>query len=135
MKACNRCGEQKPLSDFYKLGKGKSSPDGRTATCKVCNNRNSRNWYSGQTATYHRMARYGLSEDAYWALLQVQNYSCALCTSKDPKRKQGFVVDHDHQTGRIRGLLCHPCNIALGMLGDNLSGLQKAVKYLEGSNV
>jgi hypothetical protein len=77
------------------------------------------------------MARYGLSEDAYDALLQSQNYSCALCKSKDPKRKQGFVVDHDHDTGRIRGLLCHPCNIALGMLGDNVSGLQKAISYLE----
>ena len=80
------------------------------------------------------MSRYGLSEDAYYAILEAQNYKCALCKSTDPKRKQGFVVDHDHKTGRIRGLLCHSCNIALGMLGDDLEGLKKAVKYLENND-
>jgi hypothetical protein len=134
VKQCNKCKTVKDLSEFYKLGKGRSSPDGRTATCKQCNNRQGRQWYSGQTKTYHRMSRYGLSEDAYYAMLEAQNYKCALCKSTDPKRKQGFVVDHDHETGRIRGLLCHSCNIALGMLGDDITGLKRAVKYLENND-
>jgi hypothetical protein len=48
-----------------------------------------------------------------------------------PQGRGTFHVDHCHETGKIRGLLCHSCNTGIGKLGDNLEGLQKAVSYLE----
>ncbi len=51
---------------------------------------------------------------------------CECCGEK----KEKLIIDHCHDTGEMRGWLCHPCNIAIGNLGDNLEGLQKAVMYL-----
>ena len=79
---------------------------------------------------YNRTIRYGISPEEYEELLDEQLNCCACCGSSDPKRKAGFVIDHDHETGIIRGLLCHSCNIGIGLLGDSLSGLQTAVNYL-----
>ena len=131
MKACTKCGVVKELDAFATLGKGRSSPDGKTATCRECLNEKGRRWYRNQTRAYHRMSRYGLSEETYKQMLEAQGFKCALCGSLDPRRKQGFVVDHCHSTGKIRGLLCHPCNIALGMLGDDADGLTRALNYVK----
>ena len=52
---------------------------------------------------------------------------CHLC-----KARPGVSIDHNHDTGRVRGLLCQGCNSALGVLGDSVEGLQRAIKYLAG---
>jgi hypothetical protein len=135
MKACSKCGVAQNLEAFAKLGKGRSSPDGRNAQCKTCLNAKGKAWRDSKTRVYHRMYRYGLSEDAYYSMLDGQGHKCALCGNDDPRRKQGFVVDHCHATGKIRGLLCHPCNIALGMLGDDAAGLQRALDYVKKGNL
>ena len=79
---------------------------------------------------YHRVSRYGITPDEYHEMLEEQLSCCGCCGSPDPRRKAGFVIDHDHNTGKIRGLLCHNCNIGIGQLGDSLDGLNKAVAYL-----
>jgi hypothetical protein len=70
---------------------------------------------------------YNLSEEDYLDLLSGQNNKCKLC---DQERK--LQVDHCHETNKIRGLLCMPCNVGLGMLGDNVEGLEKALRYIKG---
>jgi len=71
--------------------------------------------------------RYGMDLDAYDALCQAQDHKCKICGVQ-----KALHVDHCHETGVVRGLLCMDCNTGLGKLGDNLEGLRKALHYLEG---
>ena len=127
-KRCTKCGEDKDLHEFSKEPR---SPDGVTAQCKSCRNQYQKEWVKRKGgAMYHRTVRYGMSPNEYEELLEEQLNRCACCGSSDPKRKAGFVIDHDHQTGQVRGLLCHSCNIGIGQLGDSISGLTQALNYL-----
>jgi hypothetical protein len=76
------------------------------------------------------ISKYGITQLEFDGLLQRQGNSCAICGSSDPRGRGGFHVDHDHETGEVRGLLCHNCNTGLGKLGDNLESLERAVQYL-----
>jgi hypothetical protein len=63
---------------------------------------------------------------------EAQDNKCAICGSTDPARKDGdWDVDHDHATGKVRGLLCHHCNIVIGSAQDNIDTLKAAIVYLE----
>lgn len=73
---------------------------------------------------------YDLSLEQFEEMRLAQGGGCAVC--HDPERK--LVVDHDHVTGRIRGLLCQPHNAALGVFGDSIEGLQAAIEYLKRSS-
>ena len=87
-------------------------------------------------------SKYGITKDQYMALLEAQNYKCKICglTSATQAAKSGrkrvptaLVVDHCHETGRIRGLLCSNCNSMLGMARDNPVTLLRAIQYLKGN--
>ena len=80
------------------------------------------------------LSKYGLTLEAYDALLQAQGGKCKICR-EPPMGNLGrpLTVDHDHQTGRIRGLLCVSCNSMLGMAKDNTTTLLKAIQYLKGN--
>ena len=80
----------------------------------------------------HLQTKYGLTEDKYYELLQEQNYVCAICgaAEADSKRKK-FCVDHCHDTGVVRGLLCFGCNTMLGNAQDDPEILQNAIDYLK----
>jgi hypothetical protein len=71
--------------------------------------------------------KYRLTVPAYRAMLAVANESCMLCGD----HTEEFSVDHNHQTGEVRGLLCNPCNLGLGYFKDSILRLQKAIDYLE----
>ena len=80
--------------------------------------------------------RYGITLDDYYEIVAVQGGRCAICR-KTPQeaRTKGLTVrrlslDHDHETGRVRGTLCSDCNVALGLFGDDPEILMKAVAYL-----
>ena len=75
--------------------------------------------------------RYGLTRDAFEALLATQGGRCGICRVTLVASDKGTHVDHDHATNRVRGVLCRTCNAALGMLGDSLDGLIAAVDYLK----
>jgi hypothetical protein len=77
--------------------------------------------------------KYGLSEDSYQLLLIAQNGVCAICQKH--QRKQRLSIDHDHRTGKVRGLLCTRCNRNLGRWYDSAALLQRAAAYLEGKLV
>lgn len=83
-----------------------------------------------------RERTYGLSKDAFAELLAIQNGKCAICFTDNngitPKgHAREFFVDHDHNTGEVRGLLCSLCNLGIGNLRDNAEHLRNAIKYLE----
>ncbi len=79
---------------------------------------------------------YGMSLDDYEARLREQGGRCAICGGTDPQQKAGpngasdFVVDHDHSTGAVRGLLCGGCNTGLGLFRDDPVRLEAALRYL-----
>jgi hypothetical protein len=75
-----------------------------------------------------RERAYGITHDEYETLLEVQGGACAICGNGEQKR--ALAVDHDHQTGTIRGLLCDRCNPMLGYAQDNAAILQAAITYL-----
>jgi superfamily II helicase len=73
---------------------------------------------------------YGISIEEYERLLVKQKYCCAICKVKVTKLNKSLCVDHDHKTGKIRGLLCENCNNGLGGFRDNIKFLQVAQQYL-----
>lgn len=76
-----------------------------------------------------RYKLYGLTPRQYKRMLEEQSYVCAICGQTNKGRK--LVIDHDHYTGRVRGLLCHLCNSGLGMFLDDVRLLSHAIVYLE----
>lgn len=78
---------------------------------------------------YHLQRTYGLTLEQYAAMVEAQGGVCAIC-GKPPPGKFPLCVDHDHDTGRIRGLLCNPCNSLMGRWGDDAEILMAAARYL-----
>lgn len=131
-KVCTRCKILKTLDEF---GKQKRKKDGREAQCLECvaTYRRER-WRQNYTPEGHRAqhlwTRYKMRPEEYDALLESQQGVCAVC-EKPPTGKEKYLrVDHCHETGLIRGLLCAACNIGIGTLGDSIEGLEKALAYL-----
>ena len=92
--------------------------------------------YAEQKSRAKRLRLYGVTPEQYAELYRVQQGMCKLCRHPTRRGTGGDLdVDHDHETGKIRGLLCHSCNHALGILGDNVAGLELALKYLKGEDV
>lgn len=81
--------------------------------------------------------KYNLTLEHYHHLFEVQNGKCAICQTEGfamhPNQRMKIVVDHCHKTGKVRGLLCHNCNRALGLMQDNPSYFKRAIDYLEGA--
>lgn len=75
---------------------------------------------------------YGLTEADFESLLVKQGGVCAICKGPPIGKGNVYHVDHDHVTGRIRGLLCHACNLGLGGFRDNQESLLVAIEYLKG---
>ncbi len=75
-----------------------------------------------------KLKRFGLTIEMFEEIVKKQNGKCAICNQL-PNRSN-LDVDHDHKTGKVRGLLCSACNRAIGYMGDNPERLKKAIKYL-----
>lgn len=73
---------------------------------------------------------YGLTSEQWSAMLERQGGVCAICKGAQSKGRSSFCTDHDHATGKVRGLLCHPCNAALGFLRDSVALVFAAGRYL-----
>lgn len=82
---------------------------------------------------YWLRQRYGISPNDYDQMLKQQGGVCAICDQPESRRHRGkltsLAVDHDHHTGRVRGLLCSKCNMKLGALVDDPGWLQRAIEY------
>lgn len=76
--------------------------------------------------------KYGITPDDYDRMLSEQNQACAICKATDPGTVHGFWhVDHCHDRGHVRGLLCNTCNLALGLMADDPARLRAAADYIE----
>jgi len=99
------------------------SLDGLSSNCRRC---------AGDNARKSRWAkRYGLSVAGYYDLLNSQNGGCAICGKEPEGRYEYLAVDHDHLTGKVRGLLCAFCNLVIGRWRDSPQNAEKSVAYLK----
>jgi hypothetical protein len=76
------------------------------------------------------MQKYRLNRLQVEEIFARQGYKCALCPATKSQDGRPLFIDHCHETGKVRGALCSQCNTAIGALGDNLAGLQRAIQYL-----
>jgi len=157
VKRCRVCNELKPLNDFYRA---RTMRDGYRSECKKCNLaqraasyrenpqpyiERAKKWQQDNPERHARRQReyiesgkkkvssrkshlkrkYGLTLEGFDELLAAQDGGCAICGRRDADN-----VDHDHVTGRVRGILCWDCNIALGKFGDDEDRLAAATNYV-----
>ena len=137
---CSTCKEDKDESCFHKAGNKKRGYQFSCISCrkkikdKQKNSMTSEEWYLTQRQ-YWLKSKYGLNLEDYNNLVKEQNHKCAICDTDEVDSFKGLLfVDHCHTTGKIRGLLCHHCNTALGKFKDSESILMKAIEYVRKSN-
>lgn len=151
MKRCAACREEKPFDDFYRDNSNKR--DGRQSRCKECSLRYNAIWEAtnkerrrhqpsryNYRATYEqrfkrKLRGYGITQAEYDAMLMEQDYKCAICGSDEWGRKgvnriPSPCIDHDHTTGKVRGLLCTWCNSLLGYAREQEAIMTNAMAYL-----
>jgi len=88
-----------------------------------------------RTNRIQNLKSYGLTLETFDALLASQNGRCAICGTDKPNGPgKYFMVDHDHKTKKVRGLLCHNCNTIMGHSFDDADRLRRAIAYLEGGS-
>ncbi len=99
--------------------------------CKQYNKRNKERWIENNRRS-HLKRKFNLTPEEYDRLLEAQGGVCVICRKPESqKRVNRLAVDHDHQTHRIRGLLCRSCNTALGKFNESVDCLRCAINYLE----
>lgn len=136
-KLCSRCKNIKPESEFYK---NKSKEDGYSHNCKECGKYYTKKWKSENRDAVKRynkknsinrnlIKRYGITLDDKRNMLNIQNNRCKICGNEFEEESSAFV-DHKHENGLVRGLLCTKCNTAIGYLQDNPKIIANAMLYV-----
>lgn len=139
---CGRCRQRKPLADFTR----RKDTAARVGSCRACQTERSRRWRAANPErnrdnrrAYERRrpevsrasyikSRYGITAAEYDAMLVRQGGGCAICREQIDG---SLDIDHCHTTGRVRGLLCGPCNRMLGLAKDRPEVLSAAARYLD----
>jgi len=139
MKTCPQCKQELPLDQFYNhIGKS----GGKTSWCKQCiikatNERRKDPVQKELWKEYQRKStlqrRYGITAEEYASMHEAQGGVCLICglaAGGGRGAESRLAVDHDHETGKVRGLLCNNCNNGLGRFKDSPELLRKAIDYL-----
>jgi hypothetical protein len=128
-KTCADCDRMLPVDQF---GKNKRTRDGLTTYCRECHNVRGRKSLeaNGGARHYHLFRRYGIDAAEVDAMIEAQKGKCAAC-----RERKAEHVDHDHDTGKVRGILCFTCNVALGNVGDDPGRLMALIGYLAAHGV
>lgn len=116
-KTCRKCGKTSSIDKFCKQ---KNTKDGLSYYCFTCK----QDW--------KLKSKYGISKEESDILYRNQKGHCLICNNFFYRNK--LVVDHNHKTGKVRGLLCSPCNRGIGLLRDDANVLINAIKYLINEN-
>lgn len=135
---CNKCKEEKSLTDFTR---DKKRWSGRRSQCKACDHfyyaKKGNEYYhinkekiSQKAKWYRRKAEFNFTKEDYYKMLSQQQGVCAICHAAPPPNKL-LYIDHNHKTQKVRGLLCQHCNSGLGMMRDNITICRNAALYLE----
>ncbi len=129
-KRCSRCKETKLIAEFWK---GQSR-------CIPCSKDAQKNCWDSRTPKkrleQHLKYKYGIDPEQFLQTLAEQDHKCAICKDNLPdflkyeNRRRGYAIDHNHDTGEFRGVLCLHCNSLLGMAQDDIAVLLAAVEYL-----
>jgi hypothetical protein len=132
-KRCTGCGEVKDFAAYYRRPNRDGACEPRCRTCKARQSKvlNERPENKARTRDLRYRRNYGVGASEVDAMLASQQGLCAICRQKPAG---SFRVDHDHASGRVRGLLCHNCNVLLGHCSDSIEILQRAISYLEGNS-
>lgn len=139
--ACRICQVEKSEEDFYKVTRRYKEKvyTYRNKKCKTCALVENREWRLKNDPKIKDQARkatlktYGLTQQQYDEMYQAQDGKCAICHEPPGQwgvTQRALAVDHDHKTGKVRGLLCDGCNRALGIMRDDPARLMSAVAYL-----
>lgn len=133
-KKCPACGLVKSRDEFGLRSNGKWL----RSHCRECETQKFADWHQNnrhKAAENNRktnLKKYGLTEREYDEILFRQNGVCVICGNKQNHgRKKNLCVDHNHETGAVRGLLCDSCNRAIGLVKDSVEKLQKMISYLQ----
>ena len=128
MSDCPKC-----LTPDAEFGKDASRPNKLSRNCKTCNRtRSLAHYYRTTEVQRSRQLKrhYGITAAEFDIMLANQGGCCAICGTTNPGGKGAFHVDHCHETGTVRGLLCQQCNMGLGHFQDNTQSLAIAIYYL-----
>jgi hypothetical protein len=147
-KICTKCSAELPIEEF---GVYSTAADGRNYACKSCSRKRIAEWRNKnpdkataihvrnygknreqclENAHVSRLRRtYGLSAEDYARMLAKQKGLCLICF-RPPTEGHRLNVDHDHETGKVRGLLCNNCNTAIGLFGEDCRRMSAAIEYL-----
>ena len=139
MKVCKVCGETKPLDNYYSF-KTKYKGVEKVAyrgECKDCSKNKANTKYKEERDRLGRhpskaaqlKRKFGISLKDYEEIQEQQGNRCAICNNLE--EEYTMAVDHNHNTGEVRGLLCMNCNTGLGMLKDSVQNLESAITYLK----
>ena len=158
MRICKTCKQELPVAKFGKSKRIRANGQYKEyydSTCMICRREaylakegkraihraGSKTWYDAnpEKAKSQRLKRYGLDLEGYNDLRKKQNYCCAVCHKHEKDVSQGRAktpetalhVDHNHLTGKVRGLLCTNCNTILGKCYDDDTILNNAIQYLK----
>ena len=80
---------------------------------------------------YMLVYRFGITLEDYNNMFNIQKGCCAVCGKHQSELNRILAVDHDHDTGKVRGLLCMSCNTSIGKLGDSIESIEKVLSYLK----
>lgn len=132
MKTCNRCGKTKTLDSFHTYRNNELR-----SYCKSCHNEYNKQW---RKRNKRKHSEQNLKHQLRWKLKNIYNATiedyeyivnrsgglCEIC-----KKETKLYIDHDHITGKLRGMICNSCNLGLGKLGDSVKALELALEYLK----
>ena len=139
MKWCSKCETEKPSSYFHSR---KDTKSGVRSHCKRCVNDSNLDKYHqdlDKKDIHHLRARkhalkkfYNITLEDYDRMFKEQGGVCLICNKKETLHKRKYLcIDHNHDTGEVRGLLCSNCNRGLGSFKDSKNLLKGAIIYLD----
>lgn len=129
---CKGCNEEKDVSLFPKDTRKESGIRPRCKACYAAANKKARQirGWTEKDKDVRLQRTFGLKPGQYDEMLASQDYKCAVCGKTEQENNKRLAVDHCHKTGKIRKLLCHKCNCALGLVDDDKDKLSSMISYL-----